>query len=131
MSTKIIIPRQKVTEVHWKLDFDITSDGGYTFDCDSNGRVCVEDMSPEAIENYEWCLANPEKFIRPAHIRKETWSYMGNATAECSSCGERFELFDEYLGACECPKCGQWYNLFGQELLPPEEWEDDPEEETW
>jgi hypothetical protein len=29
------------------------------------------------------------------------------------------------MGANECPHCGQWYNVFGQELLPPDQWEED------
>lgn len=130
MSAKIITQRRKVTKVEYRLNFDITNDGGYAFDCDENGRV-FDDLPKDALVNYEWCLSHPEKFIRPAYVSKYKWSYMENAVAQCSHCRTQFELYDEYAGACECPKCEQWYNLFGQELLPPEEWEDDPEEETW
>ena len=38
---------------------------------------------------------------------------------------ETVYLYDRYRAACQCPKCGRWYNLFGQELLPPEMWEED------
>lgn len=130
MSAIIITPRRRETHIEYRLNFDITNDGGYAFDCDKNGKV-FDDLNPDALENYRWCLAHPEKFIRPAYVNKHEWSYMENAVAKCRHCNEEFELYDEYEGACECPKCGQWYNLFGQELLPPEEWEDDLEEETW
>ena len=40
-------------------------------------------------------------------------------------CGEEVTLIDEYMGSCQCENCGQWYNLFGQELLPPNQWEED------
>ena len=34
------------------------------------------------------------------------------------------------MGAFECA-CGQWYNMFGQELNPPEDWEEPLEEDEF
>lgn len=58
--------------------------------------------------------------IRP---EREANGYKPPAYGTCH-CGGTVELTDEYMGACECPNCGQWYNLFGQELLPPDMWEE-------
>lgn len=37
-------------------------------------------------------------------------------------CGER--VYTNHF-TNECPECGKFYNAFGQELAPPEEWDDD------
>lgn len=127
MSCEIIKPRESKKDISFHLNFDIDDSGGYTFPCDQNGNV-FSDLNEYALRNYEWCKEHPEKFIRKAYVEKREISYTENAIAKCI-CGEEFELYDEYMGACSCPKCERWYNIFGQELIDPKYWEN--EEEDW
>ena len=76
-----------------------------------------------ALENYKWCLENPDRFVRFDKVVKESWIVRNDAHGTCH-CGNEVYLYDEYYGACQCDKCGQWYNLSGQELLPPEDWQE-------
>lgn len=128
MSCQIIKERERVTEIEYQLIFDMDGHGnGIWIPCDENGNI-VDNLNESMKKNYQWCLDHPEKFICKPYVHKTQWSYMENAIAQCH-CGEKFELYDEYMGACDCPKCGQWYNLFGQELKNPYEWEEDIEED--
>ena len=113
------------TQVRYELSFwNNSKGGGYGFPCDENGNLNKETMCEEAIQNYEYCLAHPEEFDVFNKVEKMENSYREPASGTCH-CGEKVFLQDEYMGACQCPNCGQWYNLCGQELLPPEEWEED------
>lgn len=101
-------------------------DGGYGFPCDKNGNIS-NDLTEAAKENYRYCIAHPEEFpyyYNEHHVYKKYG--IKNATGVCS-CGNRIELFDQYLGACECPHCGKWYSMAGDELLPPEQWNNENE----
>ena len=123
----------KVTKGKWQtrtwyeLLFDDGEGGGFGFPCDADGNV--EELNPAAAENLKWCQAHRDRFV---HIGVEEfhqeWKDPDQGTC---SCGETFDLIDEYYGACQCPKCHRWYNLFGQSLRPPEDWEIDPSEEEW
>ena len=112
-----------ITIHEYSIDFDTDDGGGFTFPCDETGKV-LDSITDEAKTNYEWCLQHPEKFVRFKEFKHFKRQYKEPAHGTCK-CGEVVELVNEYMGACECPNCGQWYNLFGQELLPPEQWEED------
>ena len=112
-----------VEKVDYELCFDDGYNNGFGFPCDKDGNL-FENMNPAAVENYHYCMEHPEKFARFNKVCERRWSYRENNSGVCN-CGNRIELFNEYLGACECPHCGQWYNLSGQELIPPADWEDD------
>lgn len=116
------IPSKIVTKMEYNLLFDDGHRNGYSFPCDENGNV-YNDLNPAALENYKWCLEHPERFVRFNEVVKDTWSYRADAHGTCH-CGNEVYLRDEYCGACQCDQCGQWYNLFGQELRPPEDWEE-------
>lgn len=115
-------PAGHSTVVSYELAFDDGRNNGFGFPCDENGKL-LEGLTPEAIANYNRCKEHPERFERFNKIVRHEHRVRDNAHGTCS-CGEEIELWDQYMGACECPKCGQWYNLFGQELLPPENWEE-------
>ena len=114
-----ITRRQRVKIEEHKIQFMYDSDGGYSFPCDENGNLLP--MEDCARKNYDYCMEHPEQF--------ETWNkkitreryITENATGICD-CGEKVELWDQYMSACECPGCGRWYNLFGQELNHPDTW---------
>lgn len=118
-----------VEEISYGLQFMEDEFGGYEFPCDSEGNL-LPDINEAARKNYELCMQHPEKYIVYNEVHKRKTTYREPTTGLCS-CGERVELWNQYYGACECPKCGKWYNLFGQELLPPDQWEEDPSEEEW
>lgn len=112
-----------VTEVSYELMFwNYDDGGGFAFPCDKDGNLLSMD-NPGAVNNYKWCLEHPEKFDVNGHVKKETHSWREPNSGVCN-CGNRIELFNEYMGACECPHCGQWWNLFGQELKNPDRWSD-------
>lgn len=117
---KIIKERELKEEIYYTYDFDRGDGSGFTFPCDENGIIELNECSKKS---YEFCL-NHKKDFAWARIIKHNTSYWESAIGECS-CGEKVIIESQYMGAFQCPKCGQWYNIFGQELLPPEYWEDD------
>ena len=118
-----IIRGEYVTEVRYELAFDDGHGNGYGFPCDANG-VVDEELTPDALRNLEYCRQHPEAFKRANEVIEIRLQYKEEDRGTCR-CGETVYLHDQYLAAFQCPKCGQWYNLFGQELLPPEVWEED------
>ena len=120
---KIIKERERKEEHYFTYDFEREDTSGYTFPCDRNGNIQKNKMNEYGIANYNYCISHPEDFIWQG-VQEHESSYIEPAIGECI-CGEVFELWDQYQGACECPKCGQWYNLFGQSLINPEYWEEE------
>jgi hypothetical protein len=118
-----IVRPEWVEKVDYEVAFDDGRNNGFGFPCDESGKILPDLPNPAAYENYKWCLEHPERFSRFNKVIRRVSHYKEPAHGTCN-CGEEVALINEYLGACQCPKCGQWYNLFGQELLPPEEWED-------
>ena len=126
---KNIIRGEWKTDVSYSPMYMYDRDSGFWFPCDEAGNLLH--LPPEAEKNYEYCRNHPEEFEIAGEVRTIRNEYREPDTGVCS-CGQKVDLIEEYYGACQCPKCGKWYNLFGQELLPPEAWEEDPaEEEYW
>lgn len=124
-------PAEYRTAVDYELVFDDGHNNGFGFPCDRDGKLLESmEQNPAAHENYQFCLNHPERFERFNQVVKHERRVRDNAHGTCI-CGNELELYDQYLGACQCEKCGRWYNLFGQELLPPDQWKKDTEEENW
>ncbi len=123
---KNFVQPERVKTVWYELNFWYKDDpgAGFGFPCNERGEILADEMTKEAVENYEWCMAHPERFGTFNHLSTRVDYYKPNAHGTCV-CGEEVELYDQYMGACECPKCGRWYNLFGQSLLPPDQWENE------
>lgn len=125
-------PSEWKDETYYELVFDDGRGNGLCFQCDAGGDILPwpeTDPKHLAIDearrhNRDYALAHPEKYIRFNRVIKQTRSYKELAHGLCD-CGEEVYLTNQYMGACECPGCGKWYNLFGQELTPPEQWEED------
>lgn len=120
---KNLVPSEYKTYVEYELCFDDGENNGFGFPCDAQGNV-DPNLMDAAKQNLAYCMANPEKFERWNKVVKYTRRVREPGHGTCS-CGREVYLYDEYYGSCQC-ECGKWYNLFGQELLPPEQWEDDP-----
>lgn len=116
-------PAEDVTVTKRELVFDDGRGTGFAFACDTNGQL-LPDACDAAVENYKFCMSHPKNFKRWNKIVTMSCVYREPASGRCA-CGEHIELIDIYRGACDCPYCGRWYNLFGQEILPPEKWEDE------
>lgn len=125
-------PSEWKEETYYELVFDDGRGNGLCFPCDEAGNILPAPEHPSidhnAVDearrrNRDSAMEHPEKYVRFNKVIKQTHSYREPAYGLCE-CGAEFPMFNEYMGACECPGCGQWYNLFGQELLPPERWEE-------
>lgn len=120
--------RERKTDTWYELVFDDGRNNGFSFPCDEAGTP-AKGLMQAAIDNLEYAKAHPEKFVRYNKVVKCKNTYIEPAHGTCS-CGREVYLIDEYYGACSCD-CGKWYNLYGQELTPPEFWENDPCEDEW
>ena len=118
-------PSEHREVITYELVFDDGYNNGFSFPCDVNGKLLYsEKETPEAYKNLRYCLEHPEEFVRFNKVVEDRHSVKYNAHGTCE-CGNKVVLWDQYYGACQCEKCGQWYNLFGQELLPPDLWEEE------
>lgn len=120
---KNFTPSRIEYETLYYFEFLYDDDSGYSFPTDKYGNLL--ELTEEAKQSYSYCVQNVDKFKRIGQ-RKYTRKIRIPAEGDCF-CGTYIELYDEYRGTCCCPTCGRWYNLFGQELLPPECWEEDDE----
>lgn len=116
------IPGERKYGVHCEVVFDDGHNNGFGFPCTEAGEL-LPDLSEDAKRNYQFCMENPQKFVRFNKVVRQNFSYRENNRGQCE-CGNRFELIGFHAGACQCDKCGRWYNIFGQELLPPDQWEE-------
>lgn len=121
---KNITPRTPIEIVERTIEFADAEGNGFVFNVDEKFKPIFP--CKEAKENFEYALANPDKFEIYNELITRRRVYVEPAHGTCT-CGREVTLENEYRGACECG-CGRWYNLFGQELLPPEYWENDDEE---
>ena len=122
MAIPIILERQRIFREDYSLDFNFVDAfrGGFSFPCDKEGNVFP--FNSEAAEaNYNSCI-NGNYNVIPGGVRIRKWSYIEPAIGKCH-CGRQVPLEDHYCGACAC-ECGQWYNMSGQELIPPQHWEE-------
>lgn len=122
----IVKPRATIERVVYRLDFDRKDgNGGYAFDCTSEGKIV--DSSLHAYNNFLEEVYNEAEYDDP-YVNKEEFTFTEAAEGICPYCGRTVILTDDYLGATSC-ECGQWFNLYGQELVKPQYWESDYEED--
>lgn len=128
MLRNITRPERKV-RITYEISFmHKGGQSGFGFPCDREGNL--EPLNPDAKRNYDYCIAHPEEFPEQYNeIITIRQPYTEPGRGDCI-CGRTVYLEDRYYGAC-CCDCGRWYNTFGQELLPPDQWEEDPSEEDY
>lgn len=119
---KNYVPSDWETVTDHTLVFDDGRGNGLCFYCDEDGNLL--DPNPAALRNLEWAKGHPENYVRAGKFIHRERRIRTPAHGTCE-CGQEILLVSDYMGACNCPNCGRWYNLFGQELLPPEQWEED------
>lgn len=120
----IIKEREYVEKENNEICFDLHGDpnSGFVFNADESWEPSFDENYKDIqMKNYNYCLSHPEEFKKRFHVRR--YHYIEPAVGKCI-CGREVELIDQYMGACEC-ECGRWYNIFGQELLPPQCWEEE------
>ena len=127
---KNVVRREHKKVVRFSLEFTDGAGCGFSFPCDRNGAVFMDEMTECAKKNLEYCMTHPDEFETWNEVRRDVYTYTEPAHGTCT-CGNEVYLYDEYYGACECQKCGRWYNMFGQELLHPSYWETDPADEDY
>jgi len=116
---KIIQESSIETGVSYALEFDYrgTRGHGFSFNCDEDGEVDVEEMQPAARENFRRCLCGEVDVVfRGVQCRE--WTYREPRVGLCS-CGEEVYL-DRFTNTCH--GCGRDYNGSGQELAPRSQW---------
>lgn len=114
-------PQQAALFIKCCITFKDEHGNGFNFPCDKQGNLL--EMSPEAKDNYEFCISHPELFTVYNELEIEKIYYTKPASGTCV-CGETINLTGNYYGATQCPNCGRWYNNYGQRLKDPEYWED-------
>ena len=120
---KLIRKRYPVTVREYYIEFKYKDDpeAGFCFPATVHGDPDFSQMCEEMRANYEACLTDER--LTEGEFETRGWTYMEPALGICR-CGREVVLDSDYQGAVRC-ECGQWYNLYGQELLPPEMWEED------
>ena len=121
---QIIRERERKTNTWYCINFYVEGEIFSSYICDEDGNFLKDKNTECAYQNY---LKNITQSIVNSNIKhyieKREQYYTENPLFRCD-CGEEFELYNEYMGACECPKCHGWVNLFGQSLNSPETWKE-------
>lgn len=119
---RIIQERQRHQDINHLKTYTIKGTGcGYSFNCDEDGNVDVENMNPEARVNYEYCQTGKNErgeTIKPTGVRKSIHAWIEEAIGICDDCSQEVEL-GGFTNTCEC---GADYSSTGQRLAPREQW---------
>jgi hypothetical protein len=89
---------------------------GFSFPCDKQGMVLLDEMPLEARQNLEKCMRG-EYAVFLLGVQDYSYTYREPAQGQCS-CGRIVELMD-FTNTCEC---GFEYNSCGQLLAPRNQW---------
>ncbi|MBW2672166.1 MAG: hypothetical protein JRD89_01960 [Deltaproteobacteria bacterium] len=119
---EIIRHRQHHSKITYQLAYSIPNTGcGYSFNCDQDGSIDVDNMNPDAQQNYEYCLLGVNERsepIVPGKVREIRKDWTDPPVGLCI-CGHEVEL-GGFTNTCE--DCGEDYNSAGQHLAPREQW---------
>jgi hypothetical protein len=116
-----ILRRSRCVRVEsYALDFEWkdASGAGFSFPCDRQGKVLMDQMSPIACESLQKCLSG-EYGVVPLGVKDYSHTYFEYAIGQCS-CG-REVMLRHFTNTCECDL---EYNSCGQLLAPRSQWEE-------
>jgi hypothetical protein len=119
---KIISEREYIESVEYVLSFRVLNGRGmgYSFECDSNGKIHSLEGRPAAQKNFEAAIngATPEGVpVSKGEVIERKSGYWEPAKGRCE-CGSVVYL-ERFTNPCEC---GRDYNSSGQLLAPREQW---------
>lgn len=120
---KNYVASKVVEQVSYNRDFLYDRNSGFSFPCDEKGNILENEMCEDAWANYRYATAHPELFEVFNKLSEQKTRYTEPPKGTCG-CGMTVVFVNQYQGACECPRCGKWYNIFGQEVLPPDQWDE-------
>lgn len=118
---KIIEERERHHVVNYALEFVDKDDelSGFSFPCDKDGKVLLDKLFPEGLENYRKCVSGEHKVETP-YVRKYEHTYISPAVGLCD-CGQEV-LLQGFTNVCD--ECEESYNSSGQRLAHSSQWED-------
>lgn len=117
-----------VEKTRYVLAFDDAKipGSGYSFPCDKDGAILWDKVSyPEATrKSLAYCKAHPDRWTSQSRNGRVAEVIDLKRYGICPYCGRKVYIVGSgYMGAFECA-CGRWYTVLGQEVKPPDEWED-------
>ena len=117
---KITSHRNVVEEYNYYIFYEWVEKplAGFMFPCNQKGEINFNDMSPEALANYEKCESDEYEVIYRG-LQREVNRYVEPAVGQCY-CGKGEVVLETNTN--ECPTCGRLYNASGQELTPTRTW---------
>lgn len=118
---QIIQERELIESVQYQLFFERTNakGSGFSFNCDKNGNVNVEELCEDAKKNYLFCQSK-EIDVQDPYVQTWKHSYRQPAIGKCP-CGQEV-ILDSFTNGCEC---GRDYNMSGHLLNPRCFWGED------
>lgn len=118
---EIIQRSQRVPVESYSLDFQWKDGpGGFSFPCDKDGNLLMDQIPETARENLEKCLSG-EYNVRSEGVKDYSYSYFQAAIGRCI-CERLVTLEDALTNTCE--GCQRNYNSSGQLLAPRSQWEE-------
>lgn len=119
MGIKIVSHKRRVEEIDYFIFYEYAEelDAGFMFPCNREGEINFNELSKEALVNYEKC-ENGEYEVVYQGLQRSINKYWEDAVGECS-CGALVTLASN---SNQCEKCRTWYNFAGQQLTDPKEW---------
>jgi hypothetical protein len=113
---EFISERKTETKVEYSLFYKTDPSGaGYSFPCDENGQVFVDQLKPTALASYQRCQTGK---VLSRSIQANRWSYTTPAVIRCV-CGAEVELHG-FTNTCD--ECERDYNMSGQLLADRSQW---------
>jgi uncharacterized CHY-type Zn-finger protein len=115
------ISRSYVEETtHYSHDFRNSGEGafgGFSFECDKDGKVDVKSLNPAALKNYNGCINGTFEVVDNG-VAEYTSRYRHPSVIRCIDCRHEVTL-GNFTNTCEC---GADYNNSGSKLVDRRLW---------
>ncbi len=123
MALEIIKHRQRVQHDEYYHDYRSVSNpnAGYSFPCNEDGELIIEQDNPGRKENYVRVWQDTANY-NYLGVKHRVHTYVEPGEGKCK-CGRVVYLNNDYGHGIDC-ECGRIYNMSGQELAPRSQWDD-------